>query len=102
MEHESILSVRVYLVVLAAIILLTLLTVGISFLPLSPTWHVSLGMTIGTLKAALVVLFFMHLIHSPRLVWIILAIALFWILILASLTYCDYLSRGLIPGMPGH
>ena len=102
MNHESITSVRMYLVVLAALVLLTFVTVGISFIPLSTNWHVGLGLTIAAVKASLVALFFMHLIHSPRLMWVILAVALLWILILVSLTYSDYLTRNLIPGMPGH
>lgn len=102
MLQESIISVRVYLVVLIALCAMTFLTVGVSFIPLSTTWHMSLGLMIGALKAILVVLFFMHVIHSPRLILVVLAVALLWLLILISLTYTDYLTRGLITGMPGH
>ena len=102
MNHEKIISVRAYIVVLVALVVLTIATVAISFVPLSATWHVSVGLTIGTIKAALVALIFMHVLHSPRLTWIIIAVALLWLLILVSLTYTDYLSRGLVPGMPGH
>jgi cytochrome c oxidase subunit 4 len=102
MTHENIISVRVYLFVLLALVVLTFLTVGISFIPLSAIWHVSIGLAIGAIKASLVVLFFMHVIHSPRLIWIIVAVALLWLLILVSLTFTDYMTRGLIPGMPGH
>ncbi|HEY2762030.1 MAG TPA: cytochrome C oxidase subunit IV family protein [Pirellulales bacterium] len=102
MAHENIISVRVYVVVLTALIALTFLTVGISFIPLSSMWHVSLGLMIGSIKATLVALIFMHVIHSPRLTWIVIAVALLWLLILVSLTFTDYLTRGLVPGMPGH
>jgi cytochrome c oxidase subunit IV len=102
MPHDSVISIRTYIFVLVALVLMTFLTVGISFISLSTTWHVAIGMSIGTVKAALVVLFFMHVIHSPKLVWVILAVALLFLLILVSLTYTDYLTRGLIPGMPGH
>jgi cytochrome c oxidase subunit 4 len=102
MIHENILSVRTYLIVLLALVVLTFLTVGISFISLSATWHVCLGLTIGTIKASLVALFFMHVMHSPRLIWIVVAVSLLWLLILVSLTYTDYMTRGLIPGMPGH
>lgn len=103
MAHQTTVSVRVYTLVLLALIALTLLTVGISFVPLSANWHVGLGLSIGGAKAVLVVIFFMHLFRSPKLIWAVVAVALFWLLIvLMLLTFCDYVTRGLIPGMPGH
>lgn len=101
MNHH-ITPIPIYVAVLLALVILTFATVGISFLPLSTTWHVALGLTVGTVKATLVLLVFMHVMHSPRFTWAILAVALFWLLILFALTYTDYLTRGLVPGMPGH
>jgi cytochrome c oxidase subunit IV len=102
MTHDAAIPVRTYIFVLVALVLMTFLTVGVSFISLSPSWHMAIGLSIGTVKAALVLLFFMHVIHSPKLVWVVIAVALLWLLILVSLTYTDYLTRGLIPGMPGH
>jgi len=42
------------------------------------------------------VLYFMHLRYSSRLVWVIVASALFWMAILFALTFSDYLTRGWI------
>lgn len=103
MTHEPIIPVRNYIFVIVALIALTFLTVGISFLSLSAGWHLGLGLTIGVIKASLVGLFFMHLVHSSRLIWIIVIVSLVWLLaILMPLTYCDYFTRDLIQGMPGH
>jgi cytochrome c oxidase subunit 4 len=99
---EQGLSVRTYLVVLLLLLMLTALTIGVSFLPLAGHWHIALGLAIAGVKAALVLLFFMHVIASHRLNWIVIAMAMFWLCILLSLTFCDYLTRGLIPFMPGH
>jgi cytochrome c oxidase subunit 4 len=99
---ERILSVTIYASVLAALVVLTVATVGVSFLPLAGHWHVAAGLGIAVVKGGLVLLFFMHALHSPRLTWTIIAVALFWLLILTALTMCDYLTRGMIPGMPGH
>ena len=99
---ERVLSTKTYLGVLLVLIALTLLTVSISFAPLTGAWHITAGLTIGLAKASLVALFFMHVIHSPRLTWIVIAVALFWLLLLFALTFCDYATRGLIPTMPGH
>ncbi len=74
MDHH-IIPIPVYVAVLVALVILTFATVGISFIPLSTTWHVALGLTIGTVKATLVLLVFMHVIHSPRITWAILAVA---------------------------
>ncbi len=99
---ERILSVSTYASVLAALLVLTVATVGVSFIPLAGHWHITAGLGIAVIKGGLVVLFFMHALHSPKLTWAVIAVALFWLLILIALTMCDYLTRGMVPGMPGH
>jgi cytochrome c oxidase subunit 4 len=89
---ERVLSRPTYFLVFAILISLTLLTVGISFLDLG-RWHAPAGLTIATCKAVLVALFFMHLLHSHRLTWVVVAGALFWLGILMVLTMADYLTR---------
>ena len=103
MAYEPLSSVRTYVWVLAALVVLTLATVAISFLPLPGAWHLFFGLSIGLGKASLVVVFFMELTRSPRLNWVVVAIALVWLIcILMGLMHADYLSRGWIEGMPGH
>jgi cytochrome c oxidase subunit 4 len=81
-----------YYVVFAALILLTLLTVGISFLELG-VWHTVAGLTIAVIKSLLVVMFFMHLLYSAKANWLAIGAGLFWLGILLVLTLSDYLSR---------
>jgi cytochrome c oxidase subunit 4 len=81
-----------YYVVFAALIALTALTVGISFLGLG-RWHTVAGLTIAACKATLVALFFMHLLGSKRLTWVVVGGGLFWLGILLSLTLSEYLTR---------
>lgn len=95
-------SAPTYVVVYVVLVLLTLLTVGISFAPIAGGWHIAAGLSIGAIKALLVVLFFMHVIESPRLTWSVIVIALFWLTVMVSLTFLDYATRGQVPGMPGH
>lgn len=102
MSYEPVLSVRLYAFVLAALLVLTVVTVGVSFIQLSPASHETIGLLIAVVKASLVVLFFMHVIHSQRLTWLIVGVAIAWLLILMSLTFADYYSRDMIPFMPGH
>ena len=96
MERSPSIVIRGYSIVLAALIVLTIITVWISFLPLSAGWHLALGLSIGVIKASLVAVFFMHLLRSPKLIWAIVAVALFWlIVVLMPLTFSDYLTRTL-------
>jgi cytochrome c oxidase subunit 4 len=91
-----------YAAICLVLVLLTILTVSVSFIDVPGIWHIVIGLTIGVTKASLVVLFFMHALYSPRLIWIVIATAGFWLGILLVLTYTDYFTRGLLPGVPGH
>ena len=91
--HEQTMSLKTYLAVYAALVLLTLLTCGVSFLQETPGWHTVVGLAIAAVKAALVALFFMHLLHSGRLTWLVVLAALFWLAIMLGLTLTDYLTR---------
>jgi cytochrome c oxidase subunit 4 len=100
---ERAISSSTYLVVCAALIVLTFLTLGVSFIPLKPgVWHIVIGLIIALCKAMLVVLFFMHALISPRLTWAVILVASFWLGILLVLTFSDYFSRGMVFFMPGH
>ncbi len=89
-EHRT--SPLTYAAVFGGLLLLTLLTVLVSYSNLG-VWTVPAALTIAVTKATLVVLFFMHLLHSSKLTWIILAAGLFWLGIMLALTLSDYLSR---------
>jgi cytochrome c oxidase subunit 4 len=102
MMQTHVVPVRVYAFVLALLVALTLLTIGISFLPLAGKWHIVAGLSIGAVKASLVALIFMHVINGPRLTWIVIAMAALWLLLLFGLTFCDYATRGMISVLPGH
>ncbi len=91
MSERSV-SPPVYFVTFAALILLTLATIGLSFVELG-WWHIAVGLLIGAAKAILVVLFFMHLIRSGRTIWVVLGGGLFWLVVLFGLTLTDYWTR---------
>jgi cytochrome c oxidase subunit 4 len=100
---EKIVSPRVYVAVYVALVLLTLATVGISFLPLGESmpqgWlgagpHTLVGLTIAACKAALVALFFMGALYTNRLNLVVIFTGMFWLAILFVLILSDYLTRG--------
>jgi len=72
---------------------LTGLTVFVSFIELH-NWNVVLALVIATIKATLVVLFFMHLYYSSKLTKVTLIAAIFFLFLLLALSMTDYLTRG--------
>jgi cytochrome c oxidase subunit 4 len=98
MKHH-IATIRTSVIVFAALLALLFLTVGAAYLPLGPL-HFPLAMLIAAAKAVLIVLFFMHALHSDRLTVVICAAAILWLGIMMALTLSDYGSRGWldIPG----
>jgi cytochrome c oxidase subunit 4 len=85
-------SPRSYVLTFGALVLLTLGTVGLSFLRLG-SWHLATGLAIAAAKAALVVLVFMHLARGSTRNWLAAALGLVWLAILLTLTLSDYLTR---------
>ena len=81
-----------YFLVFAALLVLTATTVGVAYLPLGP-WHTVAALAIAVVKAVLVLVFFMHLLHSTRLAWVAVAAGVFWLGIMMALTFSDYLTR---------
>jgi len=90
---------RLYLLVLLALLGFTTLTIMVAYLDLGPfSTPVALG--IASVKALLVVLFFMHLKDSPGILWLAGIAGFFWLAILIVLTMSDIATRGLLP-VPG-
>lgn len=85
---------RIYYGVFMALLALTLLTWGLSYLELSPTLGVMVALTIAMAKALLVVLFFMHVRYSSWLTWVFVGAGVAWLGHMLILTMSDYLSRG--------
>jgi len=68
MSHGTATSRRTYLAVFAALLLLTVVTVLVSYVDLG-LWNTVVALVIASVKASLVALFFMHLKGETRLVW---------------------------------
>ena len=91
---EHIVPVRVYIVIFLALMAGTALTVFAALHDFPWQFNTVIALTIASIKATLVVLYFMHVRYSSRLVWVIVASALFWLAILFALTFSDYWTRG--------
>jgi cytochrome c oxidase subunit IV len=90
---EHIVPTRVYYTIFAVLMVCTLVTVLIASVDLGALNTVA-ALTIAVFKAALVVLYFMHVKYSARLTWAVVVGSVFWLGILLVLTMSDYLTRG--------
>ena len=97
--NQHIMPVRTNVAIFIVLLVLLIATVGAAYLPLGPL-HFPVAMTIAAAKAVLIVLFFMHVIHSHRLTMIIAVAGFLWLGIMLALTLSDYWTRGWldIPG----
>ena len=89
-------EVRTYTTIYVWLVVLMLLTILASYLNLGP-FNLAAAMVIAMVKATLVVMYFMHVKYSGRLIWVYSAGAFLWLAILLALTYSDYLTRGWVP-----
>jgi cytochrome c oxidase subunit IV len=101
MTTHHVVPVRLYLLVFTALVLLTVTTVVAS--------HYDLGggrlhyanaiaaITIAVTKATLVILYFMHVRYSNRLIWVFVGAGAFWMVILLVLLMADFLTRSWLP-----
>jgi cytochrome c oxidase subunit 4 len=93
-RHEShVVSPLLYLGVFASLMVLTFVTVAASRYDFGP-WNTVVAMAIAVLKATLVILFFMHVKWSSRLVRLMVMAAFLWLALLIAGTLSDYDSRG--------
>ena len=70
MTHDTVVRVKGYLAVFGALLVLTAVTVGFSYLHLPHPLAVTIGLAIAIAKASLVVMFFMHLKgERPMVMW---------------------------------
>ena len=93
--HAHVLPLKVYLGVGAALLVLTGLTVSISFVPLGG-FNVVVSLLIAGTKSLLVALIFMHLLWDNKLFLTVFVTAILFLTIFISLTMFDTMDRGLV------
>jgi cytochrome c oxidase subunit IV len=95
---EHIVSPRIYLLIFAVLMILTITTVYAATVDLNAYFHslnIIVALVIATCKAILVILFFMHAYYSSKRTKLIVFAGFFWLAIMLSLTLSDYASRHL-------
>lgn len=96
-EGHHIVPVRTYLIVFAALVILAIVTVAVSYVNLG-AFNNFIALAIAISKAALIMAFFMHLKYSNKLTVLVALMGFFWLIIFFVITMGDYLARGTIPG----
>jgi cytochrome c oxidase subunit 4 len=91
----------VYLAIGGSLLLLTLVTVAVSFINLG-FFNIVVALGIATFKALLVAFFFMHLYYDNKLYFLIFTLSMFFLTVLISITMLDTMRRGDIYGLQRH
>ena len=91
--HSTSSSLKTYVAIWIALLVGTALTVYASGVDLG-RFNAAVALTIATIKATLVALFFMHIRgSSEKLTKLVVIAALFFLLIFLGLTMSDYATR---------
>ena len=90
-EHIS--SIGSSVAIWIALLVGTGITVGAAFIDLGP-FNIIVALTIATIKATLVVLFFMHVKYThEKLTPLVIVSAIFFLFLLLGLSMADYATR---------
>jgi cytochrome c oxidase subunit IV len=92
-EHEHhVVGPKVYGLILLALMVLTATTTAVAYVDLG-VFNPIIALGIACLKAVLVILFFMHIRYSSRLMMLTVGAGFFTFLVLITMTLSDYISR---------
>jgi cytochrome c oxidase subunit IV len=94
--HEPAVSVRTYWLVFAALMVLLLLTVGATRIE-EGVLSIATAIAIAVVKALLILLFFMHVKYSSRLIWLFAGASFLWFGIMLLFVFADMLTRPILP-----
>src|SRR5262245_6036941 len=88
-----------YFAIFFALMILTVVTYLVTFLDLHQ-FNLVVALAIAITKASLVILFFMHVKWSPKIIKVSVGMSFFFLLIMLMMVMSDYLSRPRLDGMP--
>jgi cytochrome c oxidase subunit IV len=92
-EHtEHIVPPKIYLTIILTLLVLTGATVWAAYVDLG-RFNIVVALAIATVKATLVVLFFMHAKYVPKRTQLVIIAGIFWLALLLFMTMSDYISR---------
>lgn len=95
-DHVHVMPLPMYFGVFGALLVLTVITVGVSVLGLPPLLSIIVALAVATVKATLVVLYFMHLRYENLFYSFIFVSSLFFVLLFFVFTLGDTAYRGFV------
>jgi cytochrome c oxidase subunit 4 len=93
---HHVLPLKVYIGVLGALLVLTVVTVAVAQVDLGGAGNIVVAMVVATIKASLVGLFFMHLLYDKKIYLFTLLSSVIFLAIFIVLTMFDTQRRDLI------
>jgi cytochrome c oxidase subunit 4 len=87
---------KLYLIILACLVVGTVLTYRAAFWDMG-IFNPVVALTIACTKATLVILFFMHVRYSSKLTKLTISAGFFWLMIMITMSLSDYLTRTFLP-----
>jgi cytochrome c oxidase subunit 4 len=93
---ETVIPKKTYLLVWVALLALLAVTVGVAYVHLG-WFNPVAALSIAALKALIIILYFMHVRYSPKLIWVLVGAAFVWLGIAIGGTMSDYLTRSYLP-----
>ena len=93
-------SVKTYMMVFGALMVLTIITVGVSYVHLPVAAAVTVALIVATIKGSMVAMFFMHLVHERKVIyWVLMLTVIFFVFLMfvPLLTNSNKIG-GTIPG----
>lgn len=91
-HSHHIVPIKTYLFVFLGLLVLTFITVAVAQVHLGK-WNTVVAMLIATVKALLVMAFFMHLKYSGQLNRLIIGLGFFFLLVLYIFCFADIFFR---------
>lgn len=92
MNSEKHPTYGLFIAIFVALLALLVLTVAVAYIDLEP-WGFLVAAIIATVKAALIMLYFMEVRYSTPLLALVSVSAIFWLGILFAFTLSDYFTR---------
>ena len=92
---------RTYLLVFAALAVLTIITVAVSYLDMNTSQAITIALFVATIKGGLVAAFFMHLLSEEKFIYSVLVLTLVFFVALFALpigTYADAVGEHFVMG----
>lgn len=90
-------SLSLYFSIFVALMVLLAATVAAAFFHLPGFLNIVVTIAIAGIKTILIVLYFMHVRHNPKIIWICVTVGFFFLGIMLVFLMSDYMSRGWLP-----